>query len=105
MLHTPTSVDEYLDLIDQAIFEVEDVLACAADEGDEDWEFSDMLPVYQQLVDELKRLHEAVHGRRHVYASGTDLPFMVIVRRHQARIPFSTLFEALNRTHLTGISG
>lgn len=102
-MYMPTSVDEYLDLIDQAIFEVEDVLMCAADEGDEDWEFSDLLPMYQQLVGELKRLHGDVHERRHVYASGTDLPFMAIVRRHQERIPFSSLFEALNRTHLAGI--
>lgn len=103
MLFTPTSINEYLDLIDQAIFEVEDVLMCAADEGDEDWEFSDLLPVYQQLVAELKRLHGAVQGGRHVYANGTDLPFMALVRRHQERIPFSSLFEALNRTHLAGI--
>lgn len=102
-MYVPTSVDEYLDLIDQAIFEVEDVLMCAADEGDEDWEFSDLLPMYQQIVADLKRLHEAVHARRHVYANGTDLPFMAIVRRHQERIPFNSLFEALNRTHLAGI--
>jgi hypothetical protein len=103
-MYTPTSVDEYLDLIDQAIFEIEDVLMCAADEGDEDWEFSDLLPLYQQLVGELKRLHEAVSGRRHAYGTG-DLPFMAIVRRHQDRIPFSALLEALNRTHLSGFRG
>lgn len=105
MLHTPTSVDEYLDLIDQAIFEVEDVLACAADEGDEDWSSPTCCRSTSSSWWSLKRLHEAVHGRRHVYASGADLPFMAIVRRHQARIPFSTLFEALNRTHHAGISG
>ncbi len=39
-LHT---LDEYLDLVDQAIFEIEEILMCAEDEGDpEDKEFSDI---------------------------------------------------------------
>lgn len=103
MMYAPTSVDECLDLIDQAIFEIDDVPMCAADEGDEDWEFSDLLPLYQQLVGELERLHEAVRSGQHAYATGADRPFMAVVRRHRERIPFSNLFEALNRTHLSRI--
>ena len=52
---TPRTQDECLDLVDQAIFEIEDVLMCAQDEGDpEDSEFSGILPVYELLSKELK---------------------------------------------------
>ena len=102
-MQAPRTVDEYLDLIDQAIFEVEEVLMCAGDEGDEDWEFSDRLPLYQQLVAELKRLHAEVHARRHVYATGTDLGFMGWARRNRESIPFINLLEAINQSHLAGV--
>jgi hypothetical protein len=58
---TPRTQDEYLDLVDQAILEIEDVLMCAGDEGDpEDSSFSDILPVYEHLSKELKQLHADV---------------------------------------------
>lgn len=33
------SFDEFVDLVDQAIFEIDEILLCVVDEGDEDWEF------------------------------------------------------------------
>lgn len=102
-MHTPQSIDDHLDLIDELIFEVEDVLSCVSDEGDEDWEFSDLQPVYQQLAAELKRLHAAVSERQHAFGDATDLPFMPLVRQHRERIPFTNLFEALNHSHLAGL--
>ncbi|MHB8536023.1 MAG: hypothetical protein ACYDBW_11345 [Sulfuricaulis sp.] len=61
---TARTQDEYLDLVDQAIFEVEDVLMCAEDDP-EDSAFSDILPVFERLSQELKKLHaDVLQGRQ-----------------------------------------
>jgi len=96
--------DEYLDLVDQAIFEVEDFLMCAEDEGDpEDNEYSDILPVYEQLSKELKMLHADVLQGRHDIGKGEDLPFMPLVSQWKNRIPFHALLAALNHAYKTGL--
>lgn len=100
---TPRTLDEYLDLVDQAIFEIEDVLMCAQDEGDpEDYEFSDILPVYEQLSKELKKLHADVLQGKQVIGKGEDLPFMPLVSKWKDRIPFHSLLAALNYAYKTG---
>lgn len=100
---TPRTQDEYLDLVDQAIFEIEDVLMCAEDEGDpEDQEFSDMLPVYQRLSRDIKKLHADVLQGRHTIGKGEDLPFMPLVAQWKERIPFHDLLEVLNYVYKTG---
>lgn len=100
---TPRSRDEYLDLVDQAIFEIEDILLCAQHEGDpEDYEFSSILPVYEQLSQELKKVHADVLQGAHVFGKGEDLPFMPLVRKWKDRIPFHDLLTILNSVHKTG---
>ena len=100
MLHT---LDEYLDLVDQTLFEIDDVLLCAEDEGDpEDQEFSDILPVYQHLSQELKKLHaDLVQGKQSV-GQGQDLPFTPLVLKWKDRIPFHDLLTAINYAYKTG---
>ena len=100
---TPHTQDEYLDLIDQTIFEIEDVLMCAEDEGDpEDSAFSDVLPVYEKLSSDLKKLHADILQGRLAIGQGEDLPFMPLVSAWKERIPFLDLFAALNYTYKTG---
>ncbi len=100
---TPRTLDEFLDLVDQAIFEIEDVLMCAGDEGDpEDHEFSDVLPVYEHLSRELKKLHADVLQGKHSIGKGEDLPFMFLAAKWKERIPFYDLLTALNYTYKTG---
>lgn len=103
---TPRTQDEYLDLVDQAIFEVEDVLMCAEDEGDpEDSAFSDILPVYEKLSSDLKKLHADILQGKHAIGQGEDLPFMSLVSAWRERIPFHELLAALNYTYKTGFQG
>ncbi|MHB8741507.1 MAG: hypothetical protein ACYC9L_00105 [Sulfuricaulis sp.] len=100
---TPRTQDEYLDLVDQAIFEIEDVLMCAEDEGDpEDQEFSDILPVYEQLLRDIKKLHADVQQGRQAIGTGEDLPFMSQVTKWKERIPFQELLATLNYIYKTG---
>jgi len=100
---TPRTQDEYLDLVDQAIYEIEELLMCAQDEGDpEDSEFSDILPVYERLSSELRKLHADVLGSKQIIGKGEDLPFMPLVTQWRDRIPFHDLLTALNYVHKTG---
>lgn len=102
-MYEPKNIDEYLDLVDQAIHEIEELLLCAEDEGEAyDYDFSELMPVYRQIEEELKRLHADILAGRHVFANDEDLAFMPLVRRFGGRIPFRTLLEALNTAHKAG---
>lgn len=103
---TPRTQDEYLDLVDQAIFEIEDVLMCAGDEGDpDDSAFSDILPLYEKLSADLKQLHADILAGRQAVGRGEDLPFMLLVTKWKERIPFHDLLAAVNYTYKTGFPG
>lgn len=94
--------DDFLDLVDQAIFDTDDVIACAQDESDSDEDFAGMLPVYQLLRAELEKLHAAVRAGGHAFGAGVDLPFMAPVRRYRGRIPHAGLLEAINEIQRKG---
>lgn len=103
-MHTsPGTQDEFLDLVDQAIYEIDEIMMCAADEGDpEDYQYSALLPLFEQIQRELKALHAAVAAGRHVFADATDLAFMPLVRKWREHIPFHDVLEALNLAHKSG---
>ncbi len=76
-MYKPKNKDEYLDLVDQAIFETDDLLMSAEAEGEED-DFGAYVPIYEQLLKGLRQLHEDVQADRHAFADGADLPFMAL---------------------------
>lgn len=97
------TLDEYTDLVDQAIFEFDELLMCAEDEGDGDYELSELLPIYEQLSGELRKLHADIVGGAHIFADGSDLPFMSLARQWKRRIPCAGLLEKLNVYHKSGL--
>jgi hypothetical protein len=98
----PTTPAEYLELVDQAIFEVEDLVRCAEEEDDAVVEFASRMPVYQELLTHLRELYAAVAAGTHAFGGKKDLPFMTLVRQHRSRIPFHTLLGTLNTLHKEG---
>lgn len=101
-MHRPKNTDEFLDLLDQAIFEVEDLVTAAGEEGEED-ELGRYLPVYQQLLAELQALHAAIDGGRHQFADGSDLKVFTLAARWKARLPVYALIETVNAAHRRGL--
>ena len=98
---SPKAKDDFLDLVDQAIYEI---MMCAQDEGDpEDFQYSAALPLFEQLHGQLKMLHAAVSEGRHAFGDGSDLAFMPLVRAWRDRIPFRDVLEALNLAHKSGL--
>ncbi len=105
MAKPPLTVAEYLDLVDQAIYEVGELIRCAEDEADPDeYEFTPQLPQFGELERGLKQLHAEAAAGTHVFANGADLPFMPLVRKLGDRLPFRTLIETINAAHKTGVA-
>ena len=101
-MHNPTTWDEYLDLVHQAVYEIDEMRACIdEDAGDEDAElyaqFIDPLDVY------LRKLFDDMTSGRYQFPSNTDLPFITVVQRFGRAIPFRQLLETINRTHRKGL--
>ncbi len=94
-----TSRDEYLDLIDQALFEVQEMIVCADEEDAEDSWFSPIRSQLEELAAGLRTLKIEVASGAHVSGDGQDLPFMPLVRKLKDRLPINPLFEALNVFH------
>ncbi len=100
-MYKPKNKDEYLDLVDQAIFETDDLLMSAEEEGDED-DFGAFVPVYEQIRNGLRQLHADVLADRHTFANGADLPFMALAEKWKGRLPYYSLIEAINSAHKRG---
>lgn len=96
--------DEFLDFVDQAIYEMGDLVACAEDDSDTEGDFSNMLPVYQIILTELEKLHAAVQAGTNVPGDGQDLAFMTLVRKWKVRIPVAGTLEAINEIQKKGVA-
>jgi hypothetical protein len=103
-MYDPKTVDDYIELIDQTLFEIDEVIRCAEDEGEGDLEFTQTLPKYRELQQQLMALRNAIRAGEHRFADGHDLPFMPLVRQAQGRIPFTVLLHALNVAHKKGVT-
>jgi len=101
-MQKPENVDDYIELIDQAIFETAELIACANDEGEGEAEFSLMLPAFRELEAGLKALRAEIMRNEHRVGGGHDLPFMPLVQRERKQLPFVTLLDAINLAYKKG---
>lgn len=73
--YKPTTMDEYLDMLDQAIYESDEIIACA---GDEDFfdvaDLTAILPIFEALAVELRRLASAIKDGSHEFANARISP-------------------------------
>ncbi len=99
----PTSWDEYLDLVHQAVYEVDELRTCMMEE--DDMEDTDLYNQYVGQLDmQLRELYDAMIGGRYQFPADADLPFMSLVQRYGRFIPFRGLLELINKTHRNGLS-
>ena len=89
MMYKPKSVDDYVELINQALFEIEDLILCAEDEGEDDNEFTLMTPDLRLIEGGLKALQAELLSGDYVIGRGEDLPFMPVVQKIRKRLPIS----------------
>lgn len=100
-MRAPGTVAEFLDLLDQAIFETDELGVCA--EEDLDDELSDLSDMFAGISHSLRALKAQVEGGEHQFANDRDLVFMRLAHTYRHVIPFYPLFDALNRAHRNGL--
>ncbi|MHB1566613.1 MAG: hypothetical protein ACYCXG_07855 [Acidiferrobacter sp.] len=99
-MHTPTNQDEFLDLLDQAIFEVRDMLSAIETEGEE-FDLGPYTGVFESFEKILMTLHDDIRSGRHRFGEG-DLAYADLLERYRARIPFADVLETLNSVQRQG---
>ncbi len=100
MLGRPKTPEQYVDLVDQALFEIEDLRLAA------EYDMESMGAATEFLAE----LEEDVRKLRASMADGSyrfgkeDLPFVRVVAHQDERIlPFKQLLLKINETHTNGL--
>lgn len=94
--------DEYVDLVHQAVYEIDELKACMMEE--EDMEDTAMYSQFVGQLDvELRKLFDDMVAGRYQFPNETDLPFMPLVRQYGRFMPFRGLLETINATHREGL--
>lgn len=99
-MEKPKTMSEYLNLIDQAIFELEELRFSAEYDSEELGQAFSFLDTVEAQMRKLRE--QVVSGK---YRFGTeDLPFMPIVEKQdEYLLPFKPLLRTINHTHRTGL--
>ncbi|WP_297390344.1 hypothetical protein [Acidiferrobacter sp.] len=101
-MHTPVNQEEFLDLLDQAIFETRDMLSVIESEG-EDFELGENAGVFEALERILVALHAEICAGRHTFG-GSPLAYAELLARFRSRIPFADILEVLNTAQKGGLA-
>jgi hypothetical protein len=100
MSERASTAEEYVELVDQVIFDLEDLMASTAYDVDE----IDNSPAYLGLLlKEVRELRASMADGSYLFGRN-DLPFMRLVKRsNEKALPFIRLFYRINQTHKQGL--
>ena len=96
----PKTLDEYIDLVHQAVYEVDELQSCMEDDMEE---MEAYLPFIQQLDQMLRALFDSMTSGKYSFPNAEDLPYMDIVRKFGPQIPFKQLLVVINTAHRNGL--
>jgi hypothetical protein len=92
--------NELIDLVHEAVYEVDELRACLEHDDDE---ASTYTPFMDDLDRMLRELHESMtSGKYEGAGKGEDLAFMPLFKKHERSIPFRELLRTINATHREG---
>lgn len=96
----PKTVEQYVELVKQALFEVEDMRAAI----EYDMEGMGQIPEFiEQLEAQVGHLREQMVAGTYQFATG-DLAFMGLVKaKDETQLPCRQLLILINETHLHGL--
>ena len=98
-LRRAKSVDEYVEWVRQAVFEIGDLRDCLK------YELEDLsrFPAFLDPLEEgIKGIYQSMQDGTYVFGR-VDLPFMDLAGRYSEEIPFHTLLKQINETHRRGL--
>ena len=101
-MYPATTVSEYVDLLDQAIYELSDLAVCA--EEDLDDELTDFVPIFEAMRASLMTLREELATHCKFAGRGQDLEIMPRVQQLRPFIPFYSLLAAINKIYRCGLA-
>lgn len=96
----PKSAEAYVKMVEQAIIEVEELVSCY------EYDMEDVgkhLEYLEPLLQGLRRLRAAMADGSYEFGSD-DLPFMPLVVKYRAQLPFAELLVTINETHRNGLA-
>lgn len=100
MLGRPKTPEEYVDLVDQAVFEIEDLRLAAEYDMDSMGAATDFL---QGLENDVRALRQSMADGSYTFGQ-ENLRFMRVVEPQDERIlPFKQLLMKINETHIKGL--
>jgi hypothetical protein len=93
-------LNELIDLVHEAVYEVDELRACLEHD---DEEASIYTPYLDTLDTTLRALHASMtSGSYSGVGKGDDLDFMPLFKKHERDIPFRELLRTINATHREG---
>ena len=96
----PANLTELIDMVHEAVYEVDELRACLEHD---DEEASLYTPFLDSLDTMLRELHESMtSGKYEGVGKGEDLNFLPLFRKHERNIPFRELLRTINSTHREG---
>lgn len=101
-MYSATTIPEYLVLLDEAIFELEEMAYCVGEDPDD--ELLDLAPHCQQIVDYIKSLKENINQGIHKFGE-PELEYIPLIRRLKNVLPFYGLLNDINQIHLSNHLG
>lgn len=100
MLGRPKTAEEYVDLVEQALFEIGDLRAAVEYDMESMGAATEFL---EDLERDMRALRAAMADGSYRFAD-EDLPFMNLVRKADERVlPFKLLLLKINETHREGL--
>ena len=100
MLGRPKTPEQYVDLVDQALFEIEDLRLAAEYDMDSMGAATEFLA---DLEHDVRKLRQAMADGSYRFGK-ENLPFVTVVENQDERIlPFKQLRLKINETHVKGL--
>jgi len=100
MLGRPKTAEEYVDLVDQALFEIEDL--CMAVEYDTE-SMGAATEFLQDLERDVRKLRDSMADGSYMFGK-ENLPFFKVAEQQDERVlPFRQLLLKINETHINGL--
>lgn len=96
----PKTVDEYIDLMHQAVYEIDEMRSTLDYDPESAQQYG---PFIEHLDTQVRKVFDDMIGGRYEWGCGEDLPFYPLVVKYGRFIPFQRLLMTLNDTHKNGL--